>query len=395
MRLSSSLDLGKGMNGVYLSKIVILILLALHAPLSNSQGRESDQLFNAWLDHGCTLTRSDLKDQVAEKLLAQADKVSQNEKSQLHLLRMILESEETGYSQSDDGNLLNEKQLLMLEENDRQLVKAKYFENQRWNAAKAECIYRDLAKESYPGAKRELGILQLKRGSYSSANVLLKHEYDKSFDARTALHAAKAAYMSGDFKSARTIFLKLLEAWPKCDSARRDYIYMLAVNNEYSELAQFLERTLERRQPAQDSDLFYEWAYLGYALGHTGELKRALEIYNALDYPPGYGWINAKLGNTDAAKKAIKLLLESRMQESIWRHWDVSYIYQELGDKDKAKEWLYKMANALQESKPQEYQEWLWRLQNEKDFALFVEDKDFWRKIVDLPALSYVNALPN
>lgn len=131
---------------------------------------------------------------------------------------------------------------------------------------------------------------------------------------------------------------KRLDPLSPLTSHQREWCLLFA--RRFDEVIQQHKKTLE-----MDPNLFYWDSFAGAAYRHKGMYKEALEEYLKAQQLSaglpifGLAITHAKMGNMDKARKILDELIELRRKKYVAADWP-ALIYSNLGDKDRAFEWL-------------------------------------------------------
>jgi tetratricopeptide (TPR) repeat protein len=108
--------------------------------------------------------------------------------------------------------------------------------------------------------------------------------------------------------------------------------------------------------------------HLAWALGKKGELEKALAIYQETGFKAAAGWILGLMNKEEQALAVVEELKTGEQKDEWWTAWNISFIYQTLGQKEEALNWLEEAGNKVKEQSPLQENDFGWRLSVDSEY---------------------------
>jgi tetratricopeptide (TPR) repeat protein len=222
-------------------------------------------------------------------------------------------------------------------------------------------------------AHRELAWLYISMGKFRDAlpEAELACKADpKSIEALYVL--GRIHLLLGEYDQAVQAYDQFLALQPESLDPFWEKTYIYSIAGKYNEGEELMKQELEKHP-----DNVWLKNNLSWFMAMQGQTEVALAIAEETGWKEEEGWLNARLGHKEKALQIIEELKAGENKDRWWQPWNIAWIYQGMGEMDKAIESLEEALKRQKEQFPLNLTHWGWRLANDPDYDELRSDPRF------------------
>jgi tetratricopeptide (TPR) repeat protein len=222
-------------------------------------------------------------------------------------------------------------------------------------------------------AHREIAWLYISMGKFKEALPEAKRACETDSVSTAALFVLGRIYLLlGQYDMALQTYDKYLQIQPESLDPYWEKSYIFTMTGRYDEGEELMKTGIEKYP-----ENVWLKNNLAWFLANKGQLEDALQTAESTNWKEFEGWLNAKLNNKEKALAIIDTLQSGANKDRWWQTWNISWIYQGMGEMDKSIEMLEKALEKQKEQFPLNLTHWGWRLAKDPQYEEFRSDERF------------------
>jgi tetratricopeptide (TPR) repeat protein len=222
-------------------------------------------------------------------------------------------------------------------------------------------------------AHKEYAWLLDRTGRYAEALVEAKRASEADSNSIEAHYVFFNIYRHlGLYKDAIATYRKMVALNPQYPGSYAEAAYTYMLTKEYDKAEAACREGMQH-----DSTSYWLKNQLAWALVKKGELEPALSLYQQTGYRTAAGWVLGLMGKEEQALAVVEELKTGGEKDAWWTAWNISVIYQALGQEEKALDWLEDAGNKVKEQSPRSVNDFGWQLSVDPEYDALRSNERF------------------